>query len=166
MTLAFKTKGTGNNTDTTKGSVVSTSFTPNSTQTSGSNTNTNTNTIPTVKTLSDFAGTYTINATWTSSDGETDSGTGTVVIASNGSVSSCSGGGVFVVCSGSVALKNDGSGATFSMTAKSDTDGTITATATGSVSNTFALSGSFDGTSKIEKDTYTFSGTFTGSKNK
>lgn len=113
-------------------------------------------------------GTYTINATWTSSDGEFDSGTGTVVIASNGSVSSCAGdeGSIFVVCTGSVALKSDRTDATLSMTAKSDVEGTRTATATGSVSNTFALSGSFDGTSKIEKDTYTFSGTFTGSKNK
>jgi len=51
------------------------------------------------------------------------------------------------------------------MTAKSDTDGTITATATGSVSNTFALSGTFDGTSEIENVNYTFTGTFTGSKN-
>lgn len=164
LTIAYNIKGNGTNKDTDKGSVVSTNFTPNPTQTSGSNTNTNT--IPTVKTLSDFAGTYTLNATWKSSDGESDSGTGTVVIASNGSVTSCTGGGVFVVCSGSVALKNDGTGATFSMTAKSDTDGTITATATGSVSNAFALSGSFNGTSKIEKETYTFLGTFTGSKNK
>jgi len=52
------------------------------------------------------------------------------------------------------------------MTAKSDTDGTRTATATGSVSNTFALSGSFNGTSMIDNESYTFSGTFTGSKNK
>ena len=88
------------------------------------------------------------------------------MIATNGSVSSCSGGGVFVVCTGSVALKNDGSGATFSMTAKSDVEGNRTATANGSVSKTFALSGTFNGTSKIDNESYTFSGTFTGSKNK
>ena len=159
LSIAINTKGSGTNTDTTKRSVASTNFSPNPTQTS------NTNTSPTVNTLSNFAGTYTLNATWTSSDGETDSGTGTVVVASNGSVSSCSGGGIFVNCSGSVALKSDGSGATFSMTAKSDVEGTRTATANGSVSNTFALSGFFNGTSKIDNESYTFSGTFTGSKN-
>jgi hypothetical protein len=164
LTIAYNIKGNGTNKDTDKGSLVSTKFTPNPTQTSGSNTNTS----PTGKTLSDFAGSYTLNATWKSSDGETDSGTGTVVVANNGSVSSCSGeqGSVFVVCSGSVALNKDGSGATLSMTAKSDKQGTRTATANGTVSNTFALSGTFIGSSKIDNDTYTFSGTFTGSKNK
>jgi hypothetical protein len=50
------------------------------------------------------------------------------------------------------------------MTAKSDVEGNRTATANGSVSKTFALSGTFNGTSKIDNESYTFSGTFTGSK--
>lgn len=155
MKLAYHTSGSGNNTDTTTGSVVSTHFTGDPTLTR-----------PAVvkKALADFAGTYNLTANWTSTGGDSGSEKGTVVVGSSGSVSSCSV-GIFVICTGNLTLKSDGSGANFSINAQNNASGTISGTLSGSVNNSFAVTGSLSGTSHVDNGNYTLTGTITGNKN-
>jgi len=125
--------------------------------------------------LQDFAGTYNINvpslvyrdadkgAIVTTSDSTKypSSVSGTVSIGSDGKVSSCSIGG-FKNCTGGLVLKHkDLSGALFVISAKDNSDSTaLWGTFTGSVATDKNVTGAVN--ARI-KDSYKFSGDFTGS---
>ena len=164
MTIAYNIKGIGTNKGSDKGSVVSTNFTPNLTQTSGSNTNTNTS--PTVKTLSNFAGSYNITVDWRMLD-DSDNGTdtGTVTIDNNGTVTSCTNFEIFVNCRGTLVLNANKDGAVLTI----DGWGTVeevggSAVINATVSSAYKVSGTASG--KNELGATVVSGTFNGSKNK
>jgi len=164
LTIAYNIKGIGTNKGSDKGSVVSTKFTPNPTQTSGSNTNTNTS--PTVKTLSNFAGSYNITVDWRMLD-DSDNGTdtGTVTIDNNGTVTSCTNFEIFVNCRGTLVLNANKDGAVLTI----DGWGTVeevggSAVINATVSSAYKVSGTASG--KNELGATVVSGTFNGSKNK
>ena len=167
MTLAFNTKGSGADLgQTTKGSVVSKTFTPNPTQSSGSSSSgSGSGSGSSIKALSDFAGSYAITLSWRMLD-NSDNGTanGTVTIDNSGAVTSCTNFQIFINCRGTLALNTNKDGANLTINGWGQVEGVGgSAVINGSVSSAYKVSGNASG--KDQNGTTVVSATFTGSKN-